>query len=442
MERHSYSGRTRNHAEAEFEAWMRQIRAKADQAPTLLRETAGDSACCIFRVPQSLVEINEKAYQPRIVSIGPYHHGLDHLKMIEEHKWRFLGSLLDREEDSDNILQRCFKIIESSEGRIRECYSETNSFSSREFVEMMVLDGCFIIELVCKVTGLIQRKVDDPIFQMGWILPFLMRDLLKLENQIPFFVLQDLFDILVPNSGASLASRTLKFFSDHVLERPDSVLKKANNLQAKHILDLVRLSFLPSSPERSPSKTHFLVSIQPAEKLHRAGIQFKTRKNKDSFLDIKFTNGVLRIPPLPMDDIVSSFFLNCVAFEACYGHSQKFITDYATFMGCLIHTPSGAGFLCDHKIIENCFGTDEEVAQFFTDVGKDVAFDIRESYLAKSIVEVNEYYWNDWHVRWASFKNKYFDTPWSFISACAAAILLMLSTIQAFFAWYAYARPH
>ncbi|KAJ0076595.1 hypothetical protein Patl1_35281 [Pistacia atlantica] len=59
-------------------------------------------------VPQSLVEINEKAYQPRIVSIGPYHNGLEHLKIIEEHKWRFLGSLLERKEDCDNIPPKLF----------------------------------------------------------------------------------------------------------------------------------------------------------------------------------------------------------------------------------------------------------------------------------------------------------------------------------------------
>ncbi|KAJ0011455.1 hypothetical protein Pint_33713 [Pistacia integerrima] len=456
MERHLNSDRNRNHetrrtvnhqartaAEAEVEDWVRQVLRKTEKTPTLLREAAGDSACCIFRVPQSLVEINEKAYQPRIVSIGPYHNGLEHLKIIEEHKWRFLGSLLERKEDCDNILQNCFLIIASLEPEIRACYSETNMFKSHEFVEMMVLDGCFIIELVCKVTGLIRREPDDPIFKMDWILPFLMRDLLKLENQIPFFVLQNLFDILEPNPTTSLVSRTLRFFSDHVLERPESVLSKADNLQAKHILDLVRLSFRPSSPKRpvSPSKKNFLLSFQPAEKLHRAGIQFTTRRNKDSFLDIKFADGVLRIPPLPMDDIVSSFFLNCVAFEQCYGHCEKFITDYARFMGCLIHTSSDAGFLCDHKIIENCFGTDDEVARFFTDVGKDVAFDIERSYLAKSIEEVNEYYWNDWHVRWASFKNKYFDTPWSFISASAAAVLLILTMIQTFFAWYSYAYP-
>lgn len=429
--------------EAERQNWLGQLQRKIDRKPTLLSETAGNNSCCIFRVPQSLVEINEKAYKPRIVSIGPYHHGQAHLMMIEEHKWRFLRHLLSRKEDPSETLSLCFRAVANLETNIRECYSETNEFRSHDFVEMMVLDGCFIIELFCKFTGLVDKDPNDPIFKMNWIIPFLMRDLLKLENQIPFRVLQSLFDILVLNSRISLACLTLKFFS-YMLERPASVLNKAITFDGKHLLDLVRLSFRPSANQerrRDQRRDTFLRFIQPAEKLHRAGIKFKTRNNKDSFLDIKFTNGVLRVPPLPMDDFISSFFLNCVAFEQCYGHCPKHITDYATFLGCLIHTPTDAAFLCDHKIIENCFGTDEEVACFFTNVGKDVAFDIRRSYLSKLIEDVNEYYWNDWHVRWASLRHKYFDSPWSGISVLAAIFLLILTTIQAAFAVISYIGP-
>ncbi|KAH9695296.1 transmembrane protein [Citrus sinensis] len=290
---------------------------------------------------------------------------------------------------------------------------------------------------------LVDKDPNDPIFKMNWIIPFLMRDFLKLENQIPFRVLQSLFDILALNSGISFAWLTLKFFS-YMLERSASVLDKASTFDGKHLLDLVRLSFCPTDNRERPrdeKRDTFLRFIQPAEKLHRAGIKFKTRNNKDSFLDIKFTNGVLRIPPLPMDDFISSFFLNCVAFEQCYGHCPKYITDYTTFLGGLIHTPTDAGFLSDHKIIENFFGTDEEVACFFTNVGKDVAFEIRRSYLSKLIEDVNEYYWNDWHVRWASLRHMYFDSPWSGISVLAAIFLLILTTIQAAFAVISYIRP-
>jgi len=31
--------------------------------------------CSIFRVPKRLRELNEKAYTPHVISIGPLHHG-------------------------------------------------------------------------------------------------------------------------------------------------------------------------------------------------------------------------------------------------------------------------------------------------------------------------------------------------------------------------------
>ncbi|XVF05226.1 hypothetical protein REPUB_Repub05bG0153700 [Reevesia pubescens] len=437
---------------------IRIMETKINQPPKLLSKYAGNMSCCIFRVPESLVRINRKAYQPHIVSIGPYHHGKEHLKMMQEHKWRFLGSLLHRTRRHDVGLIDLFQAIKQKEESIRECYSETIGIDSNGLIEMMVLDGCFIIELFCIVGGLAYTNLDDPIFNMQWILSFLMRDLLRLENQIPFFVIEILFNLSILGSGQenvpSIARLSLEFFN-YMVQRPVEVLEKHDNLTGIHLLDLFRMSFLPPSSEQtsrnssssfeetsrksssseetsrnstSPTEetstksnsieetSTFLQLIPSAGKLRLAGIQFKPGKS-DSFLDVKFSNGVLQIPLLTIDDFSSSVFLNCVAFEQCYNHCSNHITTYATFMGCLINTHSDAGFLCDRKIIENYYGTDEEIARFFNNVRKDVAFDIEKSYLSKLFEDVNEYYRNDWHVRWAGFKHTYFDTPWSFMSS-------------------------
>ncbi|KAI9181468.1 hypothetical protein LWI28_015287 [Acer negundo] len=420
-----------------------EMKRKFEKKPTLLGEKAGKNSCCIFRVPRSLMEINQKAYHPLIVSIGPYHHGAEHLTMIEEHKRRFVRSLLDRTGNTwRNNLDRCFGAVVLLETEIRECYSETNRFGSSQLIEMMVVDGCFIIELVWELLNKPTRDPDDPIFKMDWILPFVMRDLLKLENQIPYFVLEKLFEISVPNPRDTLQNLILRFFS-FSLEKPGSVRANERKFEGKHLLDLVRKSFQPQSSrsqtESEKSNKHL---IQPAKKLDRAGIKFETRNRQNiCFLDVKFSNGVFKIPPLRMDDFITCFILNCVAFEQCYGYCEKFVTDYATLMGCLINNQNDASFLSDHKIIENYYGTDEEVTRFFEKVCKDVAFDLEKSYLYKLIEDVNQYYWNDWHVRWASFKHTYFDTPWSFMSALAALILLVLTMIQAFMAYYAYVHP-
>ncbi|KAF2321670.1 hypothetical protein GH714_001043 [Hevea brasiliensis] len=111
-------------------------------------------------------------------------------------------------------------------------------------------------------------------------------------------------------------------------------------------------------------------------------------------------------------------------------------------MGCLINSPKDAGYLRDDDIIEiTYFGTDKEVVKFFNEVGKDIEFDISQSYLRNLFKDVNEYHRNNWHVTWAGFKYNYFDNPWTFISAFAAFIFLSLTFIQAFFDVYGYVNP-
>lgn len=50
----------------------------------------------IYRVPALMRDSNSKAYEPRVVSIGPYHYGKEHLEAMEEHKHRALRHFLKR----------------------------------------------------------------------------------------------------------------------------------------------------------------------------------------------------------------------------------------------------------------------------------------------------------------------------------------------------------
>ncbi|RXH81567.1 hypothetical protein DVH24_034988 [Malus domestica] len=346
------------------------------EPPRLLSNAAGKPSCCIFRVPQSLVEINGKSYNPHIVSIGPYHRGEPRLKMIEEHKWKYLGSLLARTEPKGLTLKDYLKALEPLEQKARECYSENINLSTDEFLEMLVLDGCFIIELFRKF-GLLVR----------W------------KNRLDF------------GSGGDVGM---------------------------HLLDLLRSSVIPPGHEEPRSSntipTH---TIHCVSKLRRAGIKFNPGKD-ESFLVIKFKRGVIEMPPITIDDFMSSFLLNCVAYEQCHKSSSKHITTYATLLDCLVNTYKDVEYLSDRNIIENCFGNDGEVARFINNLGKDVAFDMDRCYLAKLFNDVHDYYGNSWHVQWASFKYTYFDTPWSFISAFAALILLILTLMQTFYTVLSY----
>ena len=148
------------------------------------------------------------------------------------------------------------------------------------------------------------------------------------------------------------------------------------------------------------------------------------------------------MPPITIDDFMISFLLNCVAFEQCYSGRSKDVTTYVTLLDCLINTYRDVEYLCERNIIENHFGTEGEMAHFINNAGRDVAFDIDVCYLCQLFKQVHQYYQSGLHVQWASFKYTYFDTPWSFISALAAFVLLLLTLAQTYFTAYPYIIQH
>ncbi|OMO58371.1 hypothetical protein CCACVL1_25467 [Corchorus capsularis] len=427
--------------------WIAAMELKINQPPKLLNESAGKRACCIFKVPQSLVGINENAYRPDIVSIGPYYRHEQHLAMIQEHKWRFLRNIHVRGVRLNDL----YRAINSKEEEIRECYSATIEHGSNDLVEMMVLDGCFIIELFWNVHELKHRRrdeLDDPILKMASVVPLIARDLLKLENQIPFFVLEKLIEppiLALGGNHPSMKNLTLGFFN-YAVGRPNQMLQPHENLSCKHILDLFRLSMVPlppSSPRLIPNNASFRL-IPSAHKLRLAGVKFMPKQSSDSFLDIEFKNGVLQIPNLMLDDFATSLLLNCVTFEQCYDYCSNSVTCYATFMGCLINTPKDAEYLCDKKIIDNYLGANEQVACFFNNLGKDLPTDIHESYLKELFEDVNEYCSEGLRVCWAGFVNTYFRSRWSIISAIVGFLIVVSALVQAIFTLYPYVHssPH
>ncbi|KAF8102296.1 hypothetical protein N665_0198s0010 [Sinapis alba] len=436
-----------------------------DNDPKLLRESAGSESCCIVRIPHSLALINHKAYEPKIVSIGPYHHGKEHLKMAQQHKRRFLKFLVAKVEENGTDPQELVNAVSSLEGDIRGSYSEDLGLESEKLVEMMVLDGCFILTLFFVVSGkVVYTNLDDPIFRMPWILPSIRADLLLLENQVPFVLLQALFETSKLVTSSSCLNELAFEFFDYSLHKPETFWTKHYSLEAKHLLDLIRKTFVPVPCQRSNKENYltvlccskgkrkassksslndngFLGFVLSAKKLHLRGIKFKPRMNTDSILDIRFSNGVLHIPPVVMDDFTATVFLNCVAFEQLYADSSNHITSYVAFMACLINEESDAAFLSERRILENYFGTEEEVSRFYKSIGKDVALDLERSYLAKVFEGVNEYSSKGFHVHCAEFVHTHFDSPWTFASSFAALLLLMFAALQVFFAAYSYFKP-
>jgi len=122
---------------------------------------AFSDTCCIYKVPEQLRELNEKAYTPRVVSIGPIHHGNEKLKAMEDHKRMYLKQFLDR---SGVSVEALIGLIKENEKRLRDCYAETIGFSSEYFIKMILMDAALVTMFFLKCESTEFRGSRDSIF--------------------------------------------------------------------------------------------------------------------------------------------------------------------------------------------------------------------------------------------------------------------------------------
>ncbi|XP_023884806.1 UPF0481 protein At3g47200 [Quercus suber] len=361
----------------------------------------------IFRVPAHVREVDEGAYNPKIVSIGPFHHNEPGLRSaMEVQKQRILNRLLDRTRQLN--LEMCLEnAMRELEGKTRECYSEHfEGINSAGFVQMMVLDGCFIVELL-RLYGKTykgKRVVKEPIFETRWMLPTIARDLLMLENQLPLFVLQKIFELTTfKRKFTPLNKLALRFFEPLRIGR-GKLAKNISNKRGEypHLLALFHSTFIPSDHkyqslpikkvrwnqyDNVPGKGW----VQNAKSLHSAGITFR-KKTSNNLLDIKFESEELMIPTLFIDDGTGPLLRNLIAFEQSNRYVAPFFSCLAVFLSCLVDTTDDINILRNAGIIIQVKGGNEEVVNLLNSLNKELEIDMDDCCITKQIEDINRYY--------------------------------------------------
>ena len=154
--------------------------------------------------------------------------------------------------------------IREMEENIRCCYPETasSSMSSNDFVKMILEDAIFILEHFWRTFD-IGEQDDSTIAK--WMYAFVRSDLVLLENQLPFFVLEKLFHLSFPNDSKphSLIELAFDFFEGYnIQEMAFEDFKKCLDggkgeemeggrnihpeVKAEHLTDLIRAFYLKS----------------------------------------------------------------------------------------------------------------------------------------------------------------------------------------------------
>jgi hypothetical protein len=386
---------------------------------------------CIFKTPIALYRHNENFYIPDAFSIGPFHHSCPNLKPTETIKAKYLLGLISRSRFPNTLLKDFINTINALEREAREYYAGPIEYSREEFVKILVIDGCFIIELFCRNASKQLREENDPIFSMSSVLQVLGHDLILLENQVPWMVLEHLFSMFTaPVSDITLIELAIAFFCDiYAFRRPARSHDHLRDI--KHIPDLVKKGMISSievDEEKIPQSGWEL--IPSATRLVEAGIKLRKSRSKN-MLDIKFDKGVLAIPPIRIHEATETIFRNLISYEQCYPNSDDRITSYAMLLDNLIDTAKDVEILCENGIICNWLNT-EDAARFFNKLYQRSCV-VNKYYHGNLCMQVNEYCEKRWP-RWRGILvRNYFNTPWAGLSTFAAVILLILTSVQT---WY------
>uniref|UniRef100_M1A820 Uncharacterized protein n=1 Tax=Solanum tuberosum TaxID=4113 RepID=M1A820_SOLTU len=432
----------------------------------------------IFKVTVGLSESNPDAYKPKLLSIGPYHKHDSKLGSMEKYKLCYLQRFLKRKGGIHDV-ESCISEMDKLKDDALKCYDDIGGIDMSivvNFSEMLLLDGCFVVEYIREHCEFILdcesiSIEEDRIIKRRCIRNQLNRDLLLIENQLPFFVLTKLYEMSKEEGEETLLEMVKWTFS---LDK-SSIETEGNEKNFKHLFHVVHMcmSCRPSKSKNRPSNMadcrRSLFGIQSkivrrrrrrnrdeymmwhkvmpnATELSEAGVSFANVGNifmrsldkvydddlgdSTSLFDIKFDNGLMTIPCFRVVDDTETLMRNLIAYEQQSSDvCLKYFSDFVVFMDYLIDSDKDVSLLRMNGIIVNKIGEDNEVASVFNKMGKGVVVS-DDFYYEEECRKAVKHCEQSWNRMKANLRHNYFNSPWAGISTVAAIILLLLTATQ------------
>lgn len=443
-------------------------------------------------VPEELRKQNESAYEPKVVSIGPRFKGKRELQQMEEIKWRCMLCLLSRTKgDGTKILETCMREMLELDATVRACYGEEIKLNRYDLATIMVYDGCFLLELAISKEKdwsavFPQQSVSVSASDLGTKvgeMEAVLTDLTLLENQIPFFILDKLFQILFPGSNlsSSIEIMVLLLWQQQLPKR----------IYPAHVVELVHSTFLSmiNIPIRDASSVvvdvdDYSVIIKQvklnrcAARLIAAGVTIRLHPGSDNSImfrihdfsvQFSYNNGVLLIPHLRITQTTEPKWRSFIAWEHHrnkskneeFGNSTEqdgieyanVFTFLALLFNDLICCASDVQILKNKGIIKDELGmSNHEVVDFFGSVANGIDRGHVGSGYSNIIDALNTFSATNFVTRfpiiachdlsriteWIYGLQKFLRRGYNF----AAALITLLTVVQTCYAVLAYHYPH
>ncbi|KAG6718431.1 hypothetical protein I3842_04G148900 [Carya illinoinensis] len=378
---------------------------------------------CIYKVPYHLRNLNRKSYTPQVISIGPLHHGNKNLQTMEKYKVKYLNAFASRVNKSFESL---LVMVTTKEERVRKCYEENIGLTSLEFANMILHDATFIIEYLLRDMFPGQCTDEGEKVLKPWLTSKIKLDFLLLENQLPFFILKDLYQLVLVTDRIMyrpFIQVVFRYFHFLNTQQKSSSSDQFNGIL--HFVDLMRSFYLPPI-ERESCRSYHYEEMYCASQLAEAGLIFKKSESLCQ-LDLKFQDGVLEIPGFTLDKDTEVCAQNLMALEQLHYPHEAYITDYFRLLDFLIDTDKDVGLLRRKKILVNRLG--ENCATIVNNLCSNYHVADTPTIYYELRRELFRFYnnpWNSWKIKLRSDLS----TPWVIVSTTGAIFLLVLTLVQ------------
>eukprot|EP01018_Ginkgo_biloba_P032636 Gb_40233 [translate_table: standard] len=445
----------------------------------------------ITRVPSALVNVKPDAYIPQVVSFGPFHHRSRDLSRMEKYKLipaarfdkrfkgrkRFCEVVESIKKPQLKSKMEDFYYLNLPEGCLFTSDDELTSFAW-----MMALDALFILEFLHNDYSL-PVEVDIEPFDISSLEVCIKCDFLKLENQIPLFILKKVYlEMELPaKSDAEFETRTLKEtlkktclalspFDKFDSCSKDSFIvsfKEASHflgLMHKHVSDLVEikameqresaplnvfrriLSYFQNIMEKMcnaifsifrPPGDDFLPSYNVQE-LSKAGINFQAFSSNSEKIRFDKTTSTLHLPVITISDTTEIILRNLLALEFNNPNRAKHVTRYVELMDCLIDAGEDICLLRKFDVIKRRgpMVTDASIAKIWNGMCKPffAGFFEPPHELKDGMKEaLRKNYWKS-KMKKVLFEGyqRYLSRPWQLLALLCGIFILIMEIAQAY----------
>ncbi|XP_062075878.1 UPF0481 protein At3g47200-like [Humulus lupulus] len=351
----------------------------------------------------------DKYFKPRVVSIGPIHHGDKKVKQWEKYKTRLAAKFIESSSSPNNKTTLSF--FDTIKGNI----SELKELFDEEMDQLVVV----------------------------------IHDLFFLENQIPLRVLELLINNLDDGAQKNDLMNSIKTFIVNNVMAPNeycqeilgeeatrAIFEENNLLKSTQLLELLQKQEKSQSFRNVEELKAAWISVEPSKKCWPLKqVRFIPWSKRELYSCYKF-KPVLELPRLMVDDSMGAKFMNLIAYEMCPDNfrTQYEVTSYICFWDSLIDNQSDVKALRSKKILVNHLGSDQEVTDMFNEIANDL---VPSPYMYKNVKNDIQRLYNMKCMTWlAEAYSNHFSSPWTTMAFLGTVVALFLSGVQTWYTIY------